>query len=179
MKRNTVGIFCLAATLLLGVATVAAPAGARTPAQARSQGPGTCSTAAVAGVWGHSATGTLIRPTGPAPFAVVGRTTWDAKGNISGTQTASVGGQIAMNTIKGTATVNPDCTGTQTVSLYDPSGTLIRSATWSTVFVNNASEVRAIMTSLTVHNPDGTSSSVPAIVTMNASKLFPDRGNAQ
>ncbi len=175
MKRNAVRICCLVATLLLGVAAVGAPAGARTPAQARGQRAGTCSNAAVAGAWGHSLTGTLIRPTGAVLFAAVGRTNWDAQGNVSGTQTASVGGSIAANTIKGTSTVNSDCTGTLAVRLYDQSGTLLRTATWAVVIVDNASEMRAMLTSLVL--PDGTS--VLPIVTMNARKIFADRGNAQ
>ncbi len=69
----------------------------------------------------------------PVAFAAVGRTTFDAQGNVTGTQTASVGGSVATNTTKGNITVNPDCTGTPNVNLYDQAHTLLRTAVWAVV----------------------------------------------
>ena len=56
----------------------------------------TCTMASVAGNWGYTYTGTLILPTRPVPVAAVGRYTVDLNGNISGTQTRSVGGDTAQ-----------------------------------------------------------------------------------
>jgi len=177
MKFATVRTCCLAATLVLGLLAFMVPTAARLPAQAQRQGVGMCTTAAESGEWAYTATGTLIKSTGPVQFAVVGRNTWDAKGNIiAGTQTTSGGGVIGQNTPRGTITVDPDCTGTIAVRLLDPTtGALQRTATWAVVFDDNGREMRAIMTSLQL--PDGTS--VPPIVTMISYKLFPDRETAR
>jgi hypothetical protein len=158
MKRKIVWTISFFATLLLSLAAVAS-----------AQVPRTCSLAGEAGEWGYTVTGTLILPTGAAPFAVVGRNTIDAEGNFSGTQTTVVGGKVVENTTQGTITVNSDCTGTITVNIYDQTGKLVRTATWATVAVDNQRELRAIATSL-VLQPSGTS--VPAILTMNAKKEF-------
>lgn len=163
-KRNmtrTVFFFC---TLLLSMASVAS-----------AQPEATCSNASVAGTWGFTDTGTVILPTGPVPFGAVGKITGDADGNFSGSQTTSVGGAISKETFKGTGTVNADCTGTATFSVFDESGTtLLRTATFSVVFVNNAKEEREIATSL-VLEPSGTH--VPAVITGSAKKLFPNGDN--
>lgn len=164
MKRNIVRTIFPFATLLLSLAAVAS-----------AQDEGTCSNAGVAGEWGYTETGTLILPTGAVPYASVGSYTLDADGNLSGARTASAGGTIQKATIKGTATVNSDCTGTETLSFYDESGNLISTAVKALVFVDNAREVRKIITSAVL--PNGTS--VPAVLTTNAKKLFPDHDNEQ
>jgi len=53
----------------------------------------------------------LCRP----PFAEVGRQTFDGTGNTEATATPSSNGNIAPVTIKGTYTVNQDCSGTMTL----------------------------------------------------------------
>lgn len=158
MERNIVRTIAFA-TIVLGAAGVVS-----------AEDRGICSYSRVAGEWGYTDTGTLILPTGPVPFAMVGRYTLDADGNFSGTQTSSRGGITSEDTINGTATVNADCTGTFTVNVYDQSGHLLRTAVWALVYVDSAREVRAILTSL-VQQPSGTS--VPAVATDNAKKLFP------
>mgnify|MGYP007084773714 CR=1 FL=1 len=155
MKHNIMRTI-LSATLLLSLAAVAS-----------AQDHGTCTTATVAGDLGYTFTGTLSLPTGPVPFAGVGRGTWDAAGNVSNTQTSSVGGTTIKNVVKGTYTVNPDCTGTVTVNIYDLSGNLVRTATWDSVIEDNGTEYRAIMTSLRL--ADGTP--VPAVVTMIGKRI--------
>jgi len=157
-NRNIVRTICFFATLLLGLAAVASAQGFRT-----------CTLAGVAGQWGHTFTGTLILPTGPVPVAAVGTITIDAAGNLSGTQTRSVGGRVFEDTIKGTVAVNDDCTGTITDSIYDQSGSLIITAEWDLAFVDNERELRAILKKL-VLQPSGTS--VPPVVTLNAKKVF-------
>ncbi len=165
-ERNvirTVFFFC---ALFLSLAAVAS-----------AQPQGTSSTASVQGTWGFTDTGTVFLPTGPVPFAAVGIITGDAHGNFSGTQTTSVGGRISKETFTGTGTVNSDCTGTATFSVYDESGTtLLRTATRSVVFVDNAREEYEIATSL-VLEPTGTR--VPTVISGCAKKLFPNSSNEQ
>ena len=162
MKRNIVTAIVFA-TLVLAIAGVAS-----------AQDRGSCSYARVAGEWGYTFTATLILPTGPVPFAGVGRYTLDSAGNFSGTQVSNRGGITSEDIIIGTATVNPDCTGTFTVGIYDQSGNLLRTAIWAMVYVDKANEIRSILTSL-VLQPSGTS--VPAVATDHAKRLFP--GSAQ
>jgi hypothetical protein len=128
-----------------------------------------CSTARAAGQWGYLYTGTLLLPTGSVPVAAVGRYTADKEGNISGTQTRTVApGEAAQEVIKGTATVNSDCTGTATISVYNQSGTLLRTAVLAAVFVNNQREVRYLFESLVLS--DGTS--IRVVITADAKRLF-------
>jgi len=164
MKRNVVRTICFAA-LMLSIAAVAL-----------AEDPGICSYSGVAGEWGYSDAGTLIPPTGPVPFAIIGRYTLDAEGNFSGTQTSSRGGIISEEILRGAATVNPDCTGTLTVGIYDQSGILLRSAVWAMVYVDSAREVRGILTSLRFE-PNGPI--VPAVLTDNAKRLFPESRHQQ
>ncbi|MDX6461334.1 MAG: hypothetical protein QOE55_5031 [Acidobacteriaceae bacterium] len=126
-----------------------------------------CSAAAVAGDWAYTETGAVF-PTGVAvPFAAVARYTLEADGNLSGTATSSSGGTIANVTLKGTFTVNPDCTGTLTVGVY-ASGNLVRTASFDVVYVDGARGARGIVTSLVLVN--GTI--VPSVLTIDAEKVF-------
>jgi hypothetical protein len=154
LARSTLGIIFLAALVAL------APA-----AQAHNR---SCSQEGAAGKWGYTYTGTIFHPTAGAILtASVGRFTQDAEGNISGTQTRSVGGGVGEETIKGTGTVNHDCTATYKVDVYDGAGNLLRSAVLVGVFVDNATEVRVIFASLVL--PNGVS--LPTVITLNAKKL--------
>jgi hypothetical protein len=126
----------------------------------------TCTPSNVAGNWGYTYTGTLFLPSGPAPLAAVGRYTADADGNISGTQTRSVAGATAQEVIKGVATLNPDCTSTTTVGVYDQSEKLLRTAVLAGVYVNNGKEIQSIFESLVL--PDGTT--LPVLITGDAKK---------
>ena len=157
MRRNIVWTVSFVATFFLSLATAAA------------QG-GKCATGGVAGQWGYTFTGTLLTPA-PVPIASVGIATFDALGNFSGTQTSSVGGSVSEDRVTGTVTVNPDCTGTLEVSVFDQSGTLLRTAVWNLVVVDNGSEVRAIFKSLKLAN--GTN--VPAVITVDVKKVVPGR----
>jgi hypothetical protein len=126
-----------------------------------------CSAAAVAGAWAYTETGWVIPATGTVPFSAVARYTLDREGNLSGTATSSSGGTVANVTLKGTSTVDRDCTGTLTVGVY-AQGTLVRTATFDVVYVNNGREARAIVVSLVLAN--GTL--VPSVLTIDATKLF-------
>ena len=126
-----------------------------------------CSAAAVAGEWAYTETGAVF-PSGVAvPFAAVAKYTLDAGGNLLGTATSSSGGTVANVTIKGTGTVNADCTGTLTVGVYS-SGNLVRTATFDVVYVGETREARAIIASLVLAN--GTI--VPSVLTVDAKKVF-------
>ena len=133
-----------------------------------------CSTETVAGNWGFTLTGTLLPPTGAVPVAAVGTLAVNGAGNISGTEARSVGGGFANETITGTWTVNPDCTATGTVKIYE-SGALERTSGISLVFDENSTELRLVQQSLTL--PDGTS--LPVVLTGDGKRMFPQIGNQQ
>jgi hypothetical protein len=128
---------------------------------------------ALAGQAGYVDTGVVITPSGPVAFAAAGKVVGEADGSWTATQTGGTAGNIAKNLLKGTTTLNSDCTATITLSVYDESGTtLLRTATFFAVFDDNASEEREIATSLVLVNSDGTRVPVPAVITGNAKKLF-------
>ena len=160
MKRNVVRTICFV-TLLFGLARVA-------PAQIR----GACSAFSPAGTWGFTHTGTIIFPTGAVPVAIVGTFTVDVNGNLSGTQTGAMGGQISRTTFKGTLTMNHDCTGTMTVDVYDRSGSLLRTVVWEAVYVDQTREAFGVATSLTL--PNG--ASLTTIMPGQAKRIDPGRG---
>jgi hypothetical protein len=128
-----------------------------------------CSTASIAGKFGFTTTGSI-----PAigPVAATGLFTQDTSGNIAGTQTRSLNGDIADETFTGTAIVNPDCTGTDTIQVFE-SGVLVRTTTLHVVYDDDGREARAVFTSLML--PDGTS--LPSIITIEARRLFPGKSD--
>ena len=171
MKRNIVWTMVFLSALLLSV-----------PAVAKDNWEGdkdsddcTCSLAMVAGEWGYIETGTVYLPTGPLAYASLGRYTLDADGNLSGARTAFIGNSInPMNAwIKGTITVNSDCTGTETLRFYsDPDyTTLTGTGTKNVVYVNKAREARKILIPNAVPG-------FPAVLTTEAEKMSPGHGNA-
>src|SRR5436309_9637564 len=103
-RRSTTSVLlktCLA--LLFGMAL--------TPLQAEASH---CSTAAAAGKWAYTYTGTIFTQNGPLPAASVGHFTADAAGNITGSQTRSVAGNSGVEDISGKTSLSKDCTGTAT-----------------------------------------------------------------
>jgi hypothetical protein len=136
---------------------------------ARASDARSCSTASIAGKFGFTTTGSI-----PAigPVAATGLFTQDASGNITGTQTRSLNGDIADETFTGTATVNRDCTGTDTIQVFQ-SGVLVRTTTLHVVYDDNGREARAIFTSLVL--PDGTT--LPSIITIEARRIFPGKSD--
>jgi len=136
MKRN-IGSTMLAVVFFAAV--VASTAHAQLPH---------CSNASEAGAWAFTTTGLIV---GIGPVAAVGRFTEDAAGNITGSQTRSLAGAIAQETIAGTVTVNLDCTATATVNVFQ-SGTLVRTSTLDAVYDNNGKESRGIFTSIVLPN---------------------------
>ena len=111
-----------------------------------------CTDATLAGHYGFTTTGTLILPTGPAPVAAVGVINFDLAGNATGSQSRSVGGAFAHETITGTSTVNPDCTFTLVANVYDDAGNLVRTSTIPAVLVNNGKKIRAMFETVVLPN---------------------------
>ena len=128
-----------------------------------------CSAAGVAGGYGFTITGALLfpPPAPPVPLAAVGKASFSANGGLSGTEARSVAGGFANETLKGTFTVNSDCTGTLTAEVFE-SGQLVRTSVFSIVFDNDEKEIRAVQESLQL--PDGTF--VPAVITVEGKKTF-------
>jgi len=104
---------------------------------------------------------------GAVPIAAVGRAVLDASGNISGTESRSVGGGFADETFTGTYSVNADCTGTTTLQFFE-SGQLVRTSVLSVVFDDSEREIRMVQKSLQL--PTG--AFLPAVITAEARKLF-------
>ena len=126
-----------------------------------------CSAAVVAGDWAYTETGSVFPASVAVPFAAVARYSLNAGGDLVGIATSSSGGTVANVTLKGTGTVNADCTGTLTVGVYS-SGSLVRTATFDVVYVEGGREARAIIASLVLAN--GTI--VPSVLTVDAKKVF-------
>ena len=129
-----------------------------------------CSTATVAGDWAFTLTGTILTPSGGVPAAAIARATIDESGNITkGTEARNVGGGYADETVTGYWTVNPDCTGTLNVNIYE-SGQLVRISVVSMAFDDDSTEARMVQKSLTL--PDGTN--VPVVITLEARRQHSD-----
>jgi hypothetical protein len=96
-----------------------------------------CTNASLKGTFSHMGTGFI---TGVRPLAGVGTDTFDGNGGITGTASLSINGTIASVTETGTYTVNPDCTGTYTVSSAGGSTTAFF------VIDDGGNEVKAVCT---------------------------------
>jgi hypothetical protein len=149
------------ARTFFGIIFLAALMGTPAAAQARS-----CSLTGTAGKYGFTLTGVVIPGAVPVPIAAVGRAALDATGNVSGTESRSVGGGFADETFTGTYTVNPDCTGTTTLAFYD-SGNLVRTSVLSIVFDDHEREIRMVQKSLQL--PNGAFLSV--VITVEAKRI--------
>ena len=90
----------------------------------------------------------------------------DSSGNITGTETRSLNGDVAFETLTGTATVNADCSGTDTFQVFE-NGVLVRTSTLSVIYDNNRHRARALFTSVVL--PDGTQ--LTSILTVDANRL--------
>jgi hypothetical protein len=126
-----------------------------------------CSSPGVAGSYGFTLSGQVILSTGPVPIAAVGKATLDAGGNVSGSESRSVGGGFADETFAGSYVVNEDCTGTATIRFYE-SGQLVRTSVLSLIFDNNQREIRMVQRSLQL--PNG--AFLPVVITVEARRVF-------
>jgi hypothetical protein len=108
MKRSTIAkTFAIAALTALAMAI--APA-----AKAADKG---CSNASLKGTFAFRGTGSHMLPDGVHLLDVVFVQTFDGNGALTATGVQSDNGKILQVTQTGTYTVNPDCTGTETVML--------------------------------------------------------------
>ena len=127
-----------------------------------------CSDESLAGSWGFTTTGTIILPNvGPVPVGAVGRIAFDGRGNVTGEQTRSVGGQVANEMFSGTYRTTAGCTADFTAQVF-VSGTLVRTSAVHLILDDNLREIRAIFTSSVL--PDNTP--LPSILTAVAMRQF-------
>ena len=124
-----------------------------------------CSQASAAGSWAYTYTGTVYAPD-PFPAAAVGHFSQDSKGNVTGSQTHTLGGATEVEDISGTAIANGDCTAVATINV-SVNGQLLRTATLNVVYDSDGNHARMIFTSLTL--PGGTV--LPVVVTVDAAKV--------
>jgi hypothetical protein len=163
MNRHSFAIAC--ALAIVGLAATAA-----------AQGHPACSHATLRGAWGYTETGSVIAPTPTGgtvvlSAAAVGRYEFDNGGNFEGDQDSSANGAVGHDTKQGTYAINPDCTGTLTLTAYRD-GVPQRLSVWAFVLVDKGREMRAIMTSMTL--PNGVPLS--PIMTMTARRVQPGAG---
>jgi hypothetical protein len=111
-------LFATAGVVGLAIGLSVAPL---TVSEARDDG---CSNATLSGAYGFKGSGSVILPTGDADVAVVGRTVFDGRGGLSGSDTNSFNGSITRETTSGTYRVNKDCTGSETFT--SSSGNTVR-----------------------------------------------------
>src|SRR5215468_945237 len=102
-----------------------------------------CTVSDAAGRYGYTNSGTIVTPP-VGPFTAVGHVTLNETGTFSGAQTTSIAGNLFEETIQGTFTVNPDCTGSATVYVYHGT-TLARTSLIKIVWDNHQNEFRAIL----------------------------------
>jgi uncharacterized protein YdeI (BOF family) len=140
MKRTiTRNIFAVTLTTALAV-------GVASTAQAADKG---CSNATLTGTFAYTNTGFFTAAAAPplqaGPFAGVGVETFDGNGGTTATTWVSINGNIFQATIKGTYSVNSDCTGTLTLvpSIVSPPVTLPPGQVFF-VIDDNGDEFRAI-----------------------------------
>jgi hypothetical protein len=154
MKHNFAHALALAAVFVMALA----------PLQAHAN---RCSQASAAGNWAYTYTGTIYTTDGPLPLASVGHFKQDAAGNVTGSQTRSVGGDAGVEDIAGNITLNNDCTASATIKVF-VNGQLQRTAVLALAYDNDGNDVRGIFQSLTL--PDGTN--VPVVITIDGNRLF-------
>jgi len=84
-----------------------------------------CTNATIAGAYGLTATGAIFAPNGArGDIALLGRTLYDGQGGLTGMQIDSTDGTLERDTLAGTYTVRPDCTGSETFT-FSPSGEVV------------------------------------------------------
>ena len=153
--KNTIVRTGLAVVFAIGlIAGIAAPAHAWDRP---------CSLASAAGNWSFTDQGTVV---GIGPRTAVGIFTLDGAGNLTnGVATSSLNGSVANETFSGTYTVNSNCTGTISVTIYSGSTELF-AVTLFTSFDSDMRHIRGIFTSAVT--PGGTALST--VVNLDARK---------
>ena len=112
--------------------------------RAQAGQPRGCSNATLRGSFGFTSVGNLLALPPPlaGPFAEIGRQTFYGNGNTDATATASANGNIAKLTLQGTYAVNPDCTGSMTLFVFELGG----SFNADFVIDDDGAELRVILT---------------------------------
>jgi hypothetical protein len=80
-----------------------------------------CDASSLSGGYGFHLTGTNLTREQSRLYAVVGRFEADGQGGFAGTATHSAAGMVARMKFTGTYTINPDCTGTSTMTFANGS----------------------------------------------------------
>jgi hypothetical protein len=99
-----------------------------------------CSNLSINGTFAVTTTGYAVAapdPVGPA-FAQVSMQTFDGNGGTTNVGMSNANGKVGQANNTGTYTVNPDCTGTFTLTVAQGS------STWFFVIADNWNEIRAI-----------------------------------
>jgi hypothetical protein len=152
------------AALVFVVAVFAAVSAGR-PSVALASGTGGCTQASIAGSFGFSYNGVGILPTGPVPIGALGRFHTDSAGNVVGSETNSLGGVAAFQTITGTITVHSDCSALLVANVYQ-NGQLVRMSVVRLQYENNSNDVQGIFTKVTL--PDN--STLPVVITITGKR---------
>jgi hypothetical protein len=133
-------LVAVAAMICLGATF---PGGTLTKVHAEEEAREACSAATLNGTYALTFSGFTTRDPIPAainnftPVAGGGLVTFDGDGNLSASETVSVGGLISPVNVPGTYTVNSDCTGT---FITTPNAQL------NLVILRNGKEIQAVNT---------------------------------
>jgi hypothetical protein len=155
MKHRIAGTVFVGLFAMLLVASLAVPA--------RADDDHNCSLKRAAGKWSFTDNGTVV---GVGPRVAVGVLTLDSAGNVSnGVATSSLNGAIAQETFSGTYTVNSDCTGTISVTIYS-GGAELFVINGNLAFDEDSKHLRGVFTSVVA--PNGTS--LPTVIALDGKK---------
>ena len=138
--RVAIGTLIAVAVLIALRATL--PGGTLRKVHAQEEALQACSAATLNGTYGLTFSGFTTNGAVPAPITAFipiiggGLVTFDGSGNLSASETVSLGGLILPVNVPGTYTVNSDCTGSLTTSR----------AHLNLVIVRNGREILAVNT---------------------------------
>jgi hypothetical protein len=145
MQRRSVSRISMVGIMLCGLAALGASAMAQSATSESHEG--RCSNRTLSGEYGCSTQGVLLNvPDLPpaATFVGVTTSTFDGKGNLTGTEHVVVNGlpfNAGFATNTGTYSVNPDCTGTAIVNTANSPVSL----NLFFVIVDNGKEFREVL----------------------------------
>jgi hypothetical protein len=101
-----------------------------------------CTLGKISGEYGYTFSGALFQPGGAKlDVAAAGMFALEEDGTMTGADSISLNGQVIPRTYQGRFTINPDCTGTATLT-----DTLGQTVNLRAVFVDNRSEIRFVQT---------------------------------
>src|SRR5215469_14469596 len=151
-----------------------------------AQLPTTCSNALLRGDYGVTVDGKIIPPGANAFVAQQGVALrhYDGQGNFSQVDFIMTNGVPAINpntavnsngfrtNESGTYTVNPDCTGSETLNQYTKLNTLAATIQVKFVLANGGTEIHEVVQTITAF-PGGVETPVTATILANGRKLGP------